>query len=159
MSHAIKVQSAHGLWGKPFLCLWTSSMHLGTSNIYGRYHFTRHRISHSLSTESPGSFYPENWSSSTIFSLLTIHSLMFRASREETSSWRGLVQIMALHESLRMRHVILKPAIMGFCGRNRSVISGPWIIRSIDGLPEETFACNGQKQQRSPVATRGLPTV
>lgn len=91
-------------------------MHLCTNKIHGRYHFTWYKIFQSLGRDSPCSIYPENPSSSMLFSFLTAHILMLSVSWEKTSSRRGLLQAMALHESLRMKHAILKNAIMSFWG-------------------------------------------
>lgn len=58
---------------------------------------------------------------------------------EDISGEEGFAQVMALHESLRMKYAILKN-IMAFHGENWNVISSPQIIRSIDNFPVEAFA-------------------
>lgn len=81
---------------------------------------------------------------SAMLFLSTQHTpLLLSVSLEETSYWRGLVQVTALHESLKMKYEIffLIP-LWVFEGGNRNVMS-----RSIEDFPEETFAFDGWRQQ------------
>lgn len=103
-----------------------------------------------VNAENASPFFPNN---STIYSLTPSVFLI------EISGDKGLAQVIGLHESLRIKYVILNNNIMAFQGENWNVISSPQIIRSIDNFPMEAFAFAWLKQQSLPFASRGHPAA